>query len=114
VYPCITLAELGDPLKIAQEHGGTLTLDEMRALVRTRVEEALDRVVVDHAPDAPQPDKRWYWAAPLLLDRASNFATWMSRKDRTGRLGWRCIRGNRTGCRQIFTEHVQLAAAMAR
>ncbi|MBK6968140.1 MAG: DEAD/DEAH box helicase [Candidatus Microthrix sp.] len=118
VYPCITLAELGDPLKIAQEHGGTLTLDEMRALVTTRVEEALDRVVVDHAPDAPQPDKRWYWAAPLLLDRASNFATWMSRKDRTGR-GWDGGASEETedeggAGNEIFTEHVQLAAAMYR
>ena len=119
VYPCVTLAEIGDPLTIAAEHVGTPTLDQVRAVVRGRVEEALDDLIVAHDPDAAQPDLRWYWAAPLLLDRAGGAAQWMKRRDRTGR-GWDggtadgdADDGDDAG-NEIFTQHVQLAAAMYR
>ncbi|MCB1029287.1 MAG: hypothetical protein KDB24_16170, partial [Microthrixaceae bacterium] len=118
VYPCVTLAEIGDPLTIAAESGGTPTLEEARSAIRSRIERALASVAVVPDPEAPQPDKRWYWAAPLLLDAASEAAPWMKRRDRTGR-GWDGgatddVADEDDAGNEIFTQHVQLAAEMYR
>ncbi len=118
VYPCVTLARTADPLAVAREHGGTLSLDEMRAVVRERIEDALNHVEVDPDPTVAGDDLRWYWAAPLLLDGATDAAPWMGHKTKY-RMSW--VGGAATDdddaettSHEIFDEHIDMAAAMYR
>lgn len=68
MYPCLALAGV-DPLDLcralAREGSGTTTLAEARGWARAKVAEFM-RELPD--PDDGPVDKRWYWAAPLLLD----------------------------------------------
>jgi hypothetical protein len=71
LYPCVTLAEIADPLAIARSLGAAkrsvsadAVLEEATRLVRI----ALDPITRG-APTDGLEDQRWYWAAPLLLDR---------------------------------------------
>jgi hypothetical protein len=70
IYPCIVLAELGDPLSITHELDDELpSLEDFGALVRERVETALVELVATHPSEEGRgEDERWYWAAPFLLD----------------------------------------------
>lgn len=71
IYPSQTLAELGDPLKYA--------LSRQPSEMPTSISEVLDWAVAkmeraltaSHLPDPKtgDEDQRWYWAAPILLDR---------------------------------------------
>lgn len=69
-YPCLALAEAGDPLAAARAAGPALpaergvVYDEVRRRVAALVE-SLPR----GERDASTADQRWYWAAPFLLDR---------------------------------------------
>jgi hypothetical protein len=61
MYPSLVLARVGDPLAVARGEG----VDVVET-VASRVRELLAAL-----PSAEGPvDQRWYWAAPLLLDRA--------------------------------------------
>ncbi|KHL18344.1 helicase-like protein [Mumia flava] len=70
IYPCVTLAEAGDPVAIARELGASFPLargtlwDE----VHTRVGDLVATLPDGGSPDGPV-DQAWYWAAPVLLDR---------------------------------------------
>jgi hypothetical protein len=71
LYPCVALAELTDPLAIARDLGAVereVDVDEVRHEATRRVGEMLARLTRS-APTAGPVDQRWYWAAPLLLDR---------------------------------------------
>lgn len=71
LYPSPSLAELGDPLAVARDLGGaerSIALATMVAEVQLRIEKALAPIVRRAPEDGPE-DERWYWAAPLLLDR---------------------------------------------
>lgn len=71
LYPCVTLAQLTDPLDIARHLGAPeveVDLAEIRAEATRRLEPELARVT-RRAPTEGPVDQRWYWAAPLLLDR---------------------------------------------
>ena len=85
LYPCITFAELVDPLTIARDHQSdeVPSLDELFAAARRQIEPALARVT-DGAAASGDEDESWYWAAPLLLDRSRHaLATrgWFDRRD---------------------------------
>jgi hypothetical protein len=69
LYPSPVLARLGDPLDVARELG-TLEADQDTVLdvVRGRIESALAELPAGR--DEARTDDRWYWAAPMLLDRA--------------------------------------------
>ncbi|GII98235.1 helicase-like protein [Sediminihabitans luteus] len=69
LYPSPVLARLGDPLDVARELG-TLKANQNTVLdvVRGRIETAL--VELPAGRDEARADDRWYWAAPMLLDRA--------------------------------------------
>jgi hypothetical protein len=71
LYPSATLAELGDPRAAAAALAttGLPSLESAVQWVRERVRVRLSAVVgaADSAEGAA--DQRWYWAAPLLLDR---------------------------------------------
>jgi len=73
LYPSVVLARLGDSLTVARSLGGPLPLDRSTVLdvVRERVVEAL-ATLPSRADSGGAADQRWYWAAPLLLDRAQD------------------------------------------
>lgn len=118
VYPCVTLARIGDPLAVAREHGRALPLPEMRAAVRARIEQALLGVDVAFDTTVNGDDLRWYWAAPLLLDRLHDAAPWMGHKTkyRTSWVGGATADDEDADptSHEIFDEHIDLAAAMYR
>ncbi len=68
LYPSVALARLGDPLALARAVGGSLPGDRDAVVeeARTRVTEALRRLPSGSSDG--QPDQRWYWAVPFLLD----------------------------------------------
>ena len=66
VRPSPSLAELGDPRPRAQ--GERRQALEVLANVASQVAEAIEPLVRS-APTDGVVDQRWYWAAPLLLDR---------------------------------------------
>lgn len=71
IYPCVTLAEAGDPLTIARELGVGLPVDRerLRETVRSRVAELLESLPEGGAANDGAADQSWYWAAPVLLDQ---------------------------------------------
>jgi hypothetical protein len=71
LYPAATLANLTDPLAIARALGGATRLvgaDEIRAYAEREVRRALEPLL-GSATSSGNEDQRWYWVAPLLLDR---------------------------------------------
>ncbi len=71
LYPSPALAELGDPRRLTAELGGynePPSQRDMLDLVRDALRERLSGRM-RRAPSGGQFDERWYWAAPLLLDR---------------------------------------------
>lgn len=72
VTPSASLAALVDPLEAARElgpDGKRPSQASVRDWAETRVDEVLGRLDEYEDPDGPQNDQRWYWAAPILLDR---------------------------------------------
>jgi len=65
IYPSPSLAELGDPRPATP--GGRRRAAEVLAEVAGRVSGAVGPLVGSAPIDGPV-DRRWYWAAPLLLD----------------------------------------------
>jgi hypothetical protein len=71
LYPSVTLAELADPLAIARELGAAtreVSTEEILSEATRRVGDALSPLTRRARMEGPD-DPRWYWAAPLLLDR---------------------------------------------
>lgn len=75
--PSRTLAALGDVRAIARSSpaGRTASIDEMRRDVGIRIRRLLDATNVSTDEERQGIDQRWYWAAPLLLDRSDDAAT---------------------------------------
>ena len=65
-WPSPSLAELGDPRPLARNERRRAS--EVLAIVEARVAAAVEPLVLS-APIDGAVDQRWYWAAPLLLDR---------------------------------------------
>lgn len=70
LYPGLILARLGDPLEVARTLGTALPLprETLFDAVMARIVEVLARLP-EGSPRIGNPDQRWYWAAPFLLDR---------------------------------------------
>jgi hypothetical protein len=71
LYPAVTLARITDPLTIAKSLGGSkrpVPAAEVRAAAEAAVAQALTPFL-DGFPKDGIEDQRWYWVAPLLLDR---------------------------------------------
>jgi hypothetical protein len=81
VYPSFTLSELGDPLSIARQHGTALDIDSVLAKVGEALAPRL-ALLTASAPTDGREDDRWYWAAPILLDLATDAADTNSWVDR--------------------------------
>jgi hypothetical protein len=81
LYPSPSLAAMGDSLAIARDLAVLDQLVSRHSLVtevQRRIETAL-AALVKGAPGDGLEDERWYWAAPLLLDR---------RRDREATAAW--------------------------
>src|SRR5699024_4502286 len=70
LYPCVTLARLGDPLEVAQTSATPLPLDRSQAIavVEERVRAALAEIGAVPQPGAEGSRRRWYGAAPHMRD----------------------------------------------
>ena len=108
LYPSTVLARLGDPLSVARDTGRPLPLDrdELLNVVRARVSEALSQLAGGRG-GASRPSAAWYWAAPLLLDRAEGLGTTMSDLSFGGEQRSSTDRGE-----NVFGEHVDAADAV--
>ncbi len=72
MYPCLTLAEKIDPLKIALDVMTRVeapSLTRVRQEIRKEVRKLLEEAVGSDEGKVGRPDERWYWAALALLDR---------------------------------------------
>ncbi len=69
LYPCVALAEAGDPFDVARELDTTLPMarSELEGAVRRRIRRLMQRLPAGGA--GGQEDEHWYWAAGALLDR---------------------------------------------
>ena len=68
-WPSPSLSELGDPRPLA--HGRYRPVSEVLADVADQISDAIEPLIRD-APTDGTVDQRWYWAAPLHLDRESH------------------------------------------
>jgi hypothetical protein len=71
IYPSPTLAGLIDPLELAADspEGTLVSLEALEGRARAQALHVLDDLDEPGTEEGPE-DERWYWAAPLLLDRA--------------------------------------------
>lgn len=70
--PSIVLAELCDPLILAQQVGGAVSAAELRDVASAAVRERFDALCTEqdiNRSSRSKEDPSWYWALPLLLDR---------------------------------------------
>ncbi|MBL6600030.1 MAG: DEAD/DEAH box helicase [Alphaproteobacteria bacterium] len=65
VYPCLAFACSFDPRDLRQEP--KLTASDVRRRFSERISRAIGDLGIDYE-QTPNPDERWYWLAPLLLD----------------------------------------------
>jgi hypothetical protein len=72
LYPCLTLAMECDPLKIAQNHEGLLSVKEIISKTKEVIDGLLARLPDIESKESNLEDEAWYWAAPILLDMVSN------------------------------------------
>jgi hypothetical protein len=92
LYPSLVLATRFDPLRVARELAATDKdrpgfLDIPVERIVKQIAEELETVTFRRLPagtgDGP-PDERWYWAAPLFLDRRLNpeaTTAWFAQED---------------------------------
>lgn len=88
LYPSLTLALDFDPLTSAG--GPARTLTDVHADIAATIAARLDEIGARSVPGDVDPDQRWYWAAPLLLDRANHpdaTDAWFEQADLAG--AWR-------------------------
>ena len=108
LYPSPTLATLVDPLKIAVSSRGDdlISADALVAGAAEILRPYLDRLLAN-APDSGAEDRRWYWAAPALLDgrRFCGMKNWLVNNAE----GWASIEVDGPGERGgLFREHLKL------
>ncbi|MYA25202.1 MAG: hypothetical protein F4091_06985 [Acidimicrobiales bacterium] len=105
VWPSPSLAELGDPRRLAR--GGRREISAVLAEVEAQVAEAI-APLVRSAPSDGVVDRRWYWAAPLFLDLERHPSATDLLLARYGAQYWE---GENLG--QVFAAHLDEAREMA-
>lgn len=116
IYPSPVLAEVGDQLRLASQNGGRpVPRDQALAATRTAISVKLETLASQieasgvTIPDSGLADERWYWAAPLWLDRIEDAPATDFFFSRIGELtGW-YLKSDKQGGGRRFNEHVQLA-----
>lgn len=126
MYPAVVLAELGDPLALTREHGGRPIAPERAVeLVAGRLQRPLDELNRMRRPDtgaqslgeptqSPGADERWYWAAPLWLDRMQapeQFSDYLGDVDTLHAAFTTDEHGDAGDAGSRFAEHLALARA---
>lgn len=124
LYPCLTLALDYDPLRL-DSRGQSLAGLHQQYVARLTTE--LERLGADMSTGTAEPDQRWYWAAPLLLDRANHpqaTGAWFAQANLAGL--WRGDDASATtptaddheadggGTPAAWTSHVEAARQMVR
>jgi hypothetical protein len=106
-YPCMTLAKCVDPLTRAQRE--LLSRAELEARLSKEIAELLSPIIRDYEDKSARPDQRWYWAAPLLLDRlhAASVREWMTEDSEDWSWG-----ATESDEQSLFQKHVAEAADM--
>lgn len=74
VYPSQFLTELYDPIQCMN---AGMSLAAIREMIKRKLEERLSAFP---SPDYGNPDNRWYYIAPMLLDDPSYAYTWLGSK----------------------------------
>ncbi len=107
LLPSPTLACKIDPLAIVLRLGrGPLSVQELRSEVK-----AICRSLLETLPDAGEgirADRRWYWAAPILLDAHRGLLDWCKSPS-----GWRSVATPEREAGTRFQEHIDLLVRMA-
>lgn len=112
-YPCLTLASKIDPLKIALEimpKNGPPSFGAMNSAVRRKIEDILKDVLEEYKGKKGRPDKRWYWASLLMLDRKYHFEEinqWFMCDDKDMRWEDSVVQRGDEGGESFFRQHVK-------
>lgn len=106
LLPSPTLATQIDPLLIALERGhGPLDVLELRNDVKDICRNLVE--TLPNAGDGTRADKRWYWAAPILLDYNNGLLDWCKSPS-----GWiSATPDHESGTR--FKDHIDMLVSMA-
>jgi hypothetical protein len=106
LYPSPFLAQLADPVDFARLDPDA-SLADGRAWATARASAALE--MLPAGPVAGPVDQRWYWAAPLLFDRAAGHGGWWDEPDLA--TVWTGAEKATEEDGSLWHEHVQLAAS---
>ena len=113
IYPCLTLAEKVDPLKISLDlikGGKTPGVENMTEAIITQLHGLLDPILKGHSQGRPN-DERWYWASMALLDNKyypEAIAEWLATDEET--ISWKLMVRSAEEEDSNFGEHVNIFA----
>lgn len=108
LYPSPTWATQFDPLEEAASFASVPSAAEVLKLIETKVEQLL-APHVRAAPTSGAVDQRWYWTAPLLLDRQrfGSVLEWIdAESERDGEWAWSKLTGDGDSEDSHFARHV--------
>ena len=72
LYPCLTLAKKVNPLLETLSlinDGNPVDINILNSILEQRISKLLSPVVEHYSETSLMPDRRWYWAALVLMDR---------------------------------------------
>ena len=91
LYPSQILATVGDPLVFASSGSAAASppaLGDVLNRIEERIKILLAPLAESHSKESSPVDERWYWAAPIILDRRAApgaVESWLGRADLAGR-----------------------------
>ena len=91
LYPSQILATVGDPLVFASSGSAAASppaLGDVLHRIEERIKILLAPFAESHSKESSPVDERWYWAAPIVLDRRADpgaAESWLGRADLAGR-----------------------------
>jgi hypothetical protein len=109
LYPSVTLAEAVDPLAVARNLGSSASAEAVLETVKGEIARLLEPILIKYGTDSAREDESWYWAAPILLDRArlGEQDRWL--EDDSEELSFRRMLGDDQS--SAFQKHVHAAAS---
>lgn len=101
-WPTLASDKSLDPLCLASRQGAPLSQKEIRATLKPSIQDSLNKI---KKTEAQQPkDDRWYWAAPLLLEKENNhFLDWLKKQVVV------CVHHSEGDARTYFQSHIKHA-----